>query len=144
MDEAPLPDTDDEEDAPLPPPEAFGLSAEPVGCSLVAGLGFAALVAPFVFMPPGSSSCLQTGDDCVAIGHVLAANVAVTAILALGFAAATAWMIRGRFQAWREGRRVRPPLWVGFVALLVLGWAGAGLALGPLLVLAQMAVGANS
>jgi hypothetical protein len=138
MEDSPEPDA--EEDGPPPRPSAFGLDAEPAGCSLVAGLGFAALMAPFVFMPPGSLGCVETADGCVPVGQDLAADVAVTALLGAAFAGATALLIGGRLRAWREGRRVRPPLWAGFVALLVLGWAGMGIAIVPLMLLVQKAL----
>lgn len=129
------PDTDDEETPP--PPAAFGLPAEPVGCGLVAGLGFAALTAPLFFDPPSVSSCVFVGEECVPWGKDLWAGIAGTAILALGFGAATAALVRARVRAWRAGRKVRPPLWVAFVALLVLGTTAAGFAQLPLQLLLQ-------
>ncbi len=131
MDEAPFPDNGDEEDAPPPPPTAFGLAAEPFGCSLVAGLGFAAFMAPFLVDPPNRWSCVDLGGECVPVGDDLSAGLALAALLGLAFGAATAGLVRGRVRAWREGRRVPPPLWVAFVALFAVGCMAAGWAMAP-------------
>lgn len=130
------PDTD-EDAAPPPPPAAFGLPAEPAGCGLIAGLGFAALTAPLFFNPPNVSRCVYLGGECLPVGDDLWAGIAGTAMLALAFGAATAALVLGRLRAWRAGRKVRPPLWVAFVALLVLGTGAAGFALVPLELLVQ-------
>lgn len=131
MDEAPFPDSDDAEDASPPPPTAFGLAAEPFGCSIVAGLGFMAFMAPLLVNPPNVSSCVEMGGECVPVGD-LWTGLAVAALLGLAFAAATAALVRGRLRAWREGRRVRPPLWVAFVALFAVGCTAASIAVAPL------------
>jgi hypothetical protein len=78
------------------------------------------------------------GEECVPVGGDLWAGIAGITILGLGFGAATAALVRARLRAWRAGRRVRPPLWVAFVALLILGMSFAGLALLPLQLLLRL------
>ena len=134
-------DEAEDEDSPPPPPTAFGLPAEPVGCGLVGGLLFAALMAPLFFNAPGSASCIHVGGDCVPVGDDLRVGLAGSAILALAFGVATAALARGRVRAWRERRSARPPLWVGFVALFLVGGTLVGLALVPLQLLLQRLLG---
>lgn len=123
------PDNEEPEDAPPLPPSAFGMEAEPWGCGVVAGMVFAAIMAPFLL--------LGAGGDPVP----LAPGLAVSGIVALMFGLATAWLVRVRVRAWREGRRVRPALWAAFVALALFGWCAFGILGWPLTVLVMGVMG---
>jgi hypothetical protein len=119
--EAPGPpwgEEDEEDAAPPPPPTAFGLEAEPWGCGIVGGLGFAALNAPLLMIYGGAGGWSGLGAGA-------------GAVVGLAFGVATAVLVRRWVAEWRLGRSLRPPLWVAFTGMTVLGWTavtwGAGL-----------------
>jgi hypothetical protein len=115
------------EGAPTPP---FGLPQRPLGCGALGRLAFALVLAPGFLLAPDDSGVAVAG----------AAGWATAALLALGLGAATGALVAARRRAAAAGRRVRPPLWVAFTALFLLGMAAAGLA-GPLLLVALIAGG---
>lgn len=127
------PDQPEEEDDS--PPRAFGLPARPVGCGLIGGVLFALTIAPVVLMAVAPNSCFNYPSDCPWPPEGTGLGLAVTAWAGAAFGLATAWLVRLRLALWREGRSVRPALWVAFVALFVLAW-------GPGSVLLSLVLGA--
>ncbi|HYE29303.1 MAG TPA: hypothetical protein VEA61_13870 [Allosphingosinicella sp.] len=142
MDE-PEPLPDDKDDAPEPAPGAFGMPARPSGCGLAGGLLFALAVAPVVLASVAPNRCYDPGGtSCPWPPPGTGLGLALTAWAGAAFALATAWLVARRLALWREGRRVRPALWVAFVALVVLAW-GPGSVILSLLILAVAAAGSG-
>jgi hypothetical protein len=110
-----------DDDAP-PPPGAFGVPAHTVGCGLLGGALFALAVGPVVLMAVAPNPCFDYASDCPFPPEGTGLGLAVTAWAAAAFGMATAWLVARRLALWREGRRVRPALWVAFVALFALAW----------------------
>jgi hypothetical protein len=135
MDEAdPL---QDEDEPPSPPPSAFGLPARPLGCGLLGGALFALAFAPVVLLYVAPNTCWIPGGgvDCPWPPEGTRLGLALTAWAAAAFGLATAWLVARRLTLWREGRRVRPALWVAFVALFAIGWGPGSVLLSLLLML---------
>jgi len=124
----------DEDDAPPPPPSAFGLPARPLGCGLADGALFAMAVAPVVLLHVAPNTCRDFGAGICPFPPA-GLGLALTAWAGAAFGLATAWLVGRRLALWREGRRVRPALWVAFVALFALAWGPGSVLLSLLLVL---------
>jgi hypothetical protein len=134
MDPADPPD-DDEDDVPAPPPGAFGLPAHPAGCGLLGGLLFALAVAPVVLLYVAPNTCAEYGGNCRWPPEGTGLGLALTGWTGAAFGLATAGLVARRLALWRAGRKVRPALWVAFVALFALAW-GPGSVMLSLLLLA--------
>jgi hypothetical protein len=135
MNEAP-----DDEEIPPEPPAAFGMPARPLGCGLAGGALFALTAAPMVLAYAAPNLCFDPGGTtCPWPPDGTGFGLAVTALAGAAFGLATAWLVARRLALWREGRRVRPALWVAFVALFAIAW-GPGSVLLPLLLAAIGAV----
>jgi hypothetical protein len=138
MDEADALQDDDE--IPPPPPSAFGVPAHPLGCGVVAGALFAFAFAPVVLLYVAPNSCPDFGaGTCPWPPEGTGLGLALAAWAGAAFGLATGTMVARRLALWREGRRVRPALWVAFVALFAIAW-GPGSVLLSLLILLVAAV----
>jgi len=134
MDGGDPPEDEAEDDAPNPPPAAFGLPAHPLGCGVLGGLLFALAVAPVVLAYAAPHRCGPfAGPDCPWPPEGTGFGLALTAWAGAAFGLATAGLVARRTALWREGRRVRPALWVAFVALFALAWGPGSVALSLLL-----------
>jgi len=134
MDSSAPPDKDD--DAPPAPPRAFGLPARPLGCGLAGGALFALAVAPVVLLYVAPNTCADFGGGtCPWPPEGTGLGLALTAWAGAAFALATAWLVARRLALWREGRNVRPALWVAFVALFAIAWGPGSVLLSLLLML---------
>lgn len=123
MEEADPPAGNDEDDSPPAPPSAFGLPARPLGCGLAGGALFAVSVAPVVLLYVAPNTCHDPGGtSCPFPPEGTGLGLAVAAWAGAAFGLATAWLVARRLALWREGRSVRPALWVAFVALFALAW----------------------
>ena len=122
----------DEEDAPEPPPRAFGLPARPLGCGVAGGMLFALAIAPVVLVQVVPHPCFDPASGCPFPPEGTGTGLALAAWAGAAFGLATAWLVGRRLALWRAGRRARPALWVAFVALFVLAW-GQGSVVLPLL-----------
>lgn len=138
MEEPPAPDVDDE-DAPPPPPSAFGLPAHPLGCGLLGGALFAVAIAPVVLMYVAPNPCFNFPGECPWPPEGTGLGLALAAWAGVAFGLATGAMVARRLALWREGRWVRPALWVAFVALFAIAW-GPGSVLMSLLLMVVDAV----
>lgn len=124
----------EEEDAPPPPPRAFGLPARPFGCGLLGGALFATAVAPVVLADAAPNLCFDPGGTtCPWPPEGAGIGLALTVWAGAAFGLATAWLVARRLALWREGRSVRPALWVAFVALFALAWGPGSVLLSLLL-----------
>lgn len=139
--DGPDPAEDDGDDSPAPPPRAFGLPAHPLGCGLLGGILFALTIAPVVLAYVAPNTCSEFGGNCRWPPEGTALGLALTAWLTAAFGLATAALVGRRLALWRAGRKVRPALWVAFVALFALAW-GPGSVLLSLLLLLVEAMGA--
>jgi hypothetical protein len=119
----------EEDEASAPPPSAFGLPARPVGCGLAGGAVFALAVAPVVLMAVAPNPCFDFASDCPWPPEGTGLGLALTAWAAAVFGVLTGAMVARRIALWREGRSVRPALWVAFVALFALAWGPGSLLL---------------
>ena len=136
------PDTDEEEDAPPPPPAAFGLPAHPLGCGLAGGILLAVAVAPVVLLYAAPDSCDPfAGTPCPWPPEGTGLGLALAAWAGAAFGLATGALVARRLALWRAGERVRPALWVAFVALFALAWGPGSVALSLLVLLAETALG---
>jgi hypothetical protein len=134
------PPVGDDEDEALPPPRAFGVRAHPLGCGLAGGALFALAFAPVVLLYVAPISCQDFGaGTCPWPPEGTGLALALAAWAGAAFGLATGAMVARRLALWREGRRVRPALWVAFVALFALAW-GPGSVLLSLLILLVAAV----
>lgn len=127
------PDALEEDDFPPPPPSAFGLPARPLGCGVAGGMLFALAIGPVVLMAVAPNPCFDFPSDCPWPPAGTGLGLAVTAWAGAAFGLATAWLVGRRLALWREGRRVRPALWVAFVALFALAWGPGSVLLSVLL-----------
>lgn len=127
------PDSTDDDDVPLPPPSAFGIPAHPLGCGVLGGALFVLLIAPVVLPTVAPNPCFQFAADCPWPPEGTGLGLALTAWAAAAFGLATAWLVGRRLALWREGRSVRPALWVSFVALAALAWGPGSVLLSLLL-----------
>ena len=136
LDEPALPAGNERDDSPLPPPSAFGLPARPLGCGLLGGALFALTIAPVVLLYVAPDTCSNPGGsmNCPWLPEGTRLGLAIIAWAALAFGLATAWLVARRLALWREGRSVRPALWVAFVALFAVAW-------GPGSVLLSLVIG---
>ena len=133
---------DEEEDAPAPPPSAFGLPAIPAGCGLLGGILFAFAVAPVVLLYAAPNRCgPYSGPDCPWPPEGTGLGLGLTAWAGAAFGLATAALVARRLALWRDGRAVRPALWVAFVALFALAWGPGSVALSLLLLAIAAAAG---
>jgi hypothetical protein len=132
MDE-PDPPGEDEGGLPEPPPGAFGLPANPGGCGLLGGAAFALAIAPVVLAYVAPNLCSGYGGDCRWPPEGTGLALALTAWLGAAFGLATAALVERRLELWRAGRRVRPALWVAFIALFAIAWGPGGVLLSLLL-----------
>jgi len=116
----PLPD----EDQPPPRlPSAFGVPAHPLGCGMLGGALFALAVAPVVLAYAAPNRCFDPGGtSCPWPPEGTSLGLALAAWAGAAFGLATAWLVARRLALWREGRSVRPALWVAFVALFAIAW----------------------
>ena len=138
------PDTagDEEGDAPAPAPSAFGLPAHPLGCGLLGGALFALAIAPVVLAYAAPNRCFDPGGaNCPWPPDGTGFGLALAAWAGAAFGLATATMVGRRLDLWRAGRRVRPALWVAFVALFAIAWGPGSVALSLLLLLLAAAAG---
>jgi hypothetical protein len=127
---------DEEDDAPTPPPTAFGLPAHPLGCGLLGGIAFVLAIAPVVLVYAAPNECGSfSGPECPWPPEGTGFGLALTAWAGAAFGLATAGMVARRLELWRAGARVRPALWVAFVALFAIGWGPGSVALSLLLLL---------
>jgi hypothetical protein len=127
---------DDEDGAPAPPPSAFGLPAHTLGSGLLGGVWFALGVAPVVLMYAAPNRCLDPGGTtCPWPPEGTGLGLALTVWAGAAFGLATAWLVGRRLALWREGRSVRPALWVAFVALFAIAWGPGSVLLSLLLLL---------
>src|SRR5687767_5436596 len=116
----PLPD---EDEPPPRPPSAFGVPAHPLGCGMLGGALFALAVAPVVLAYAAPNRCFDPeGTSCPWPPEGTGLGLALTAWAGAAFGLATTWLIARRLALWREGRSVRPALWVAFVALFAIAW----------------------
>jgi hypothetical protein len=135
MDEVPDPG-DDEPSGPLPPATAFGLPASPAGCGLLGAIVFALLLGPEFALLLAPEECGPDFPYCVAgPPRVTIRLLALVTLVAALFGLATAGLVRRRRDAAAAGRAARPPLWVGFVAMLILAMLISGWVLPLLLAL---------
>jgi hypothetical protein len=137
MDEPDPPGDEAEDDAPAPPPSAFGLPAHPAGCGLLGGLLLALAIAPVVLVAVAPNTCSEYGRNCRWPPQGTGLGLALTGWAGAAFGLATAALVGRRLALWREGRRVRPALWVSFVALFVLAWGPGSVLLSLLLFLVE-------
>jgi hypothetical protein len=132
----------DEDDSPPPPPSAFGLPARPLGCGLAGGALFALAFAPVVLLYVAPNTCQDFGGGtCPWPPEGTGLGLALTAWAGAAFGLATAWLVGRRLALWREGRRVRPALWVAFVALFAIAWGPGSVLLSLLLMLLAAVTG---
>jgi FtsH-binding integral membrane protein len=132
MDEPDPPD--DEDEVAASPPGAFGLSAHPLGCGLLGGALFALTIAPVVLAYAAPNRCFDPGGTtCPWPPEGTGLGLALAAWAGAAFGLATAGMVARRLALWRAGARVRPALWVAFVALFALAWGPGSVALSLLL-----------
>ncbi len=125
---------DDEADVATPPPSAFGLPAHPLGCGLLGGATFALAIAPLVLAYAAPNDCGPfSGPDCGWPPEGTGFGLALAAWAGAAFGLATAGMVARRLDLWRAGARVRPALWVAFVALFALAWGPGSVGLSLLL-----------
>lgn len=130
------PDPLDDQDGAPAPPSAFGVPARPFGCGLLGGILFALAVAPLVLMYVAPNRCLDPGGtSCPWPPQGTGLGLALTAWAGAAFALATGWLVARRLALWREGRSVRPTLWVAFVALFAIAWGPGSVLLSLLLML---------
>ena len=113
---------DEEDDVPSPPPGAFGMPAHPLGCGLAAALLFASAIGPVVLMQVAPDRCLDFAEYCPFPPEGTNTGLALAAWAGAAFGLATKWLVGRRLDLWREGRNVRPALWVAFIALFALAW----------------------
>ncbi len=131
------PDPPEEEDDPPPPPSAFGLPARPAGCGLAGGALFGLAVAPALLLYAAPDGCQDFGArTCPWPPQGTGIGLAAAAWAGAAFGLATAWLVGRRLALWREGRSVRPALWVAFLALFALAWGPGSVLLSLLLGLA--------
>ncbi|HYJ84275.1 MAG TPA: hypothetical protein VEW26_15695 [Allosphingosinicella sp.] len=124
----------EEDDAP--PPRAFGLPAHPLGCGLLGGAVFALAFAPVALLYVAPSDCGDFGGgSCPWPPEGTGLGLALAGWAGAAFGVATAWLVGRRVALWREGRSVRPALWVAFVALFALAWGPGSVLLSLLLML---------
>lgn len=133
MEEPPAPDDDD--DVALPPPSAFGLPAHPLGCGLAGGALFAAAVAPVLLLYVAPNPCFDFPGTCPWPPEGTGLGLALAAWAGAAFGVAAGAMVARRRALWREGRSVRPALWVAFVALFAIAWGPGSVLLSLLLML---------
>lgn len=132
----------EEDDAPPPPPSAFGLPARPLGCGLAGGALFALAFAPVVLLYVAPNTCGEVGGGtCPWPPEGTGLGLALTAWAGAAFGLATAWLVARRLALWREGRSVRPALWVAFVALFAIAWGPGSVLLSLVLGLIGAALG---
>ncbi|HET9640431.1 MAG TPA: hypothetical protein VFP12_14620 [Allosphingosinicella sp.] len=122
-----------EDDAPPPPPGAFGLRAHPLGCGLLGGALFAVAIAPVVLLYVAPNPCFNFPGDCPWPPEGTGLGLTLAAWAGAAFAVATGAMVARRLALWRAGRRVRPALWVAFVALFAIAWGPGSVLLSLLL-----------
>lgn len=124
----------DEDNAPSPPPRAFGMPARPLGCGVLGGALFALAVAPVVLLHVAPNTCQDFGGKiCPWPPEGTGLGIALTAWAGAAFGLATAWLVGWRLACWRAGRSVRPALWVAFIALFALAWGAGSMMLSLLL-----------
>jgi hypothetical protein len=135
MDE-PDPAADEDDDTPASPPSAFGLPAHPLGCGLLGGVAFAFAMAPvlLIFAAPGDCGAYE-GGECGRPPAGTWFGLAICAWAGAAFGVGTARMVARRLELWRAGAKVRPALWVAFVALFALAWGPGSTVLSLLLLL---------
>lgn len=77
--------------------------------------------------------CFDFASDCPFPPDGTGLGLALTAWAGAVFGLATAWMVAQRLALWREGRSVRPALWVAFVAQFAIAWGPGSMLLSLLI-----------
>ncbi|HEX2763499.1 MAG TPA: hypothetical protein VHM92_06595, partial [Allosphingosinicella sp.] len=120
---------DGEEESPPARPRAFGMPAQPVGCGLAGAVLFALLTAPILLLQVAPDGCADSGSAaCPWPSEGTGTGLALAAWSGAAFGLATGALVARRLALWREGRHVRPPLWVAFVALFAIAWGPGSVA----------------
>jgi hypothetical protein len=131
----------EDDDAPAPPPAAFGMAAQPFGCGVAGGVLFALAVTPVVLLYAAPNPCFNYPSNCQWPPEGTRFGLALVVWAGAAFGLATGAMVARRLALWREGRSVRPALWVAFVALFAIAWGPGSVLLSLLLAVIDGAAG---